>query len=1686
MHIAGYRLHELIYANGATVVARASSPEGRTVVLKYLDGEQPSAAVVARWRHEHAVLQRLDSPWVIRALDLLESERRPVLVLEDFSACSLAQLIERQSLNLEERLTLAVQLCQAVSAVHQQGLIHGDIAPKNVLVDLAGLRLKLCDFALAVPLNPLGASQQLEPGEALRGTLDYVSPEQTGRTGLELDHRSDFYSLGVSLYELLGGRKPFHFEDPIALLHAQLALNPAPLHERDPELPPALSALVHKLLAKHPDDRYQSSYGLLQDLNHCLTQWRQQRRIEPFELALADIPERLCIAQKLYGREAATRQLGQAFERARQGRPELLLVGGYSGVGKTALVGELQRPVASERGYFLRGKCDQYSRNAPYAALGQALRQLLQQLAAEGRERRQHWRTLLLQGLGDNAAVVGALLPDLALLTGPLPAPAPLPPADTEQRLHIAFTQFLHALARPAHPLALFLDDLQWVDVPSLRLLRQLLEGSAEDAAACSLLIVGAYRDNEVDEAHPLRQLMQALARAEPSPLHTLKLEALDAASVGQLVADTLHCRPEAAAELSELCMEKTRGNPFFLGQFLRSLHAHGDLHYERRQGAWRWDLAQIRQREMTDNVVTLMLQRLRELPADTQALLAQAALLGERVDLRELMALSGQDAARSAEQLRPALQAGLLLPLGEDYKFEHSPELLESARYRFLHDRVQQAAHDLTPAAELPALLLRCGRRLLAACGEAELEQRLFVILDCLNQAVHLIDEEAERARLLALNLRAGLRAKAASAHDAAVALLRQAMALRAPDSWQTEPAQTLALYQALAEAEYLAGHFEAAERLYPEALAACPDLAGRLALQLVQVDQYHIQGRFTDAYAVIQDALAQLDRPFPDDAGAMALFPAEYAATEALLAERGLDAVLHAPDMASPLHRLEMQLCNAMAYASYQCARLGAYVLNASRMLQTTLRHGQNDYSCIAHAAYMSASAAMGKPYPQCHALGRLAMRLAEQRDNAHVRLSIYQYFSAFYQHWCDPLSETLAKLDRGVEMGQSGLNPLDAGYCALLGQVNRLALGHELADLQTRCEHSLKFLLKTRQGATEAMLRHGVLQPLRALRGQTLSPLSLDSEDCRSSELFHRPEAPPSIPLALYSVAQLRHAYLMGDAASWRLALPRLPVVAACLPDSPSVVEGSFYAALGWLREGFAEDASQALVQAQGLLERFETWAEGCTANFAHKRDLIAAELARARGEERSAMSLYVRAIESAEAAGFTTAAGLANEAYGRFWMGLGQPQLASHFLREAHYHFQRWGALVKCRQLEDQWPQLPFGLGRGLARRGSASRSSGGSGSSGGSYRDPLESGFSIDLHALMKANQLLAQEIHLDTLLPQMLGVLLQHAGAERGAIVLEDEDALVVEAIGGLGEDGQLASQRLCMPLSELGDQGQALLPSALIDFVRLTRRTLVLNRPERDERFAHSRYLRQQAPRSVICLPVLSQGKLVALVYMEHQRLENAFTTRHLQSLELLSSQAAVSLVNARLYESLENKVALRTEELRQMSMRDGLTGVANRRAFDERLQLEWRRSQRQGSPLALLMMDIDFFKQFNDHYGHLEGDRCIKAVAECLQAVASRAGDLLARYGGEEFALLLPGTDLAAAQHLAQTCLDAVEALGFAHAQSSVAPHVSLSLGLACQTADADARPEQLLAAADQALYRAKREGRRRWAGV
>lgn len=1665
MNLAGYTLRDILYAVDDTVVARAESGRGRRVVLKYQRSEHPAPDLHARWQHEHAVLQSIRSEWVIRALGIETADNGLVLVLEDFGTCNLAQLIERERLEMSERLAFAIQLTEAVSAVHKHGLIHCDISAKNVLVDVPTLRLKLCDFGLS---SRLDREQKSAQDQALRGTLEYMSPEQTGRTNLDVDYRSDFYSLGATLYEVFCGRTPFKSSDPMSLLHAQIAIMPPPLHEIDAAIPEAVSGIVQKLLAKSPDDRYQSSYGLLGDLNICAQQWHRYRRIDRFPLASTDVPERFCISHRIYGREAESAAILEAFERVGEGQAELALVSGYSGIGKTALVGQLHRPIVARRGYFLRGKFDQFSRNQPYSALIEAFGLLLRQLLAEGDQRRQYWKSELSTALGENAAAIVQLLPELELLIGQPAALAPLPPAENENRFRIAFRQFVQALSTRAHPLALFLDDLQWADAPTLKLIEHLI---ASEAELC-LLIIGAYRDNEVDEAHPLQALIGSLT-ARQGRLQQLRLRNLDFDEVSRLVADTLHAGIEDVAELAALCHEKTVGNPFFLGQFLGSLKEHGDLHYVRSVGAWRWDIERIRRRGMTDNVVELMLERLRTLPEATQRLLTLAAHVGSSFDLRLLMALDDGAAAEIAGQLWPALQAGLVLPLDEHYKFDQDSRQLQASRYRFLHDRVQQAAHELTPANERAALALQSGRRLLAATAEEDLDARLFAILEQLNPVVDLIDSAGERERLLQLNLRGGLRAKAASAHAAAVGLMRQAKALLPDDAWQTQPARTLQIHKELAEAEYLAGHFDRAEQLYPEGIAAAADVPGKVSLCLVQADQYAIQGRFEDALGVLLLALKLLGREFPaseEEAGA--LFPGEFERTEQMLAQHSHAELLQAAEAAAPEVVLEMRIYFALSYSTYQTGRRASFVLNACRLVQATLSHGQSDLSCIGYVAYVTAMSAMRRPYPQCYAMGKLALRLAEQRDNKYFRLTVYQYFSAFYQHWMEPLTNSFAFLEKGIELGHTGINPLSAGFAALLNAVNKLVQGLPLDELELECEAGLKFLIQSRQPKTEAMLRHGVLQPVLALRGKTVHPLSFDTDECSTEAFFDGDFDTPSIPLALYAAAMIRHAYLFNDATLWRQSSPKLAMIGQALPDGPCWVDACFYNALGLLRFG-CESQAASLEAARTELARFADWAENCSGDFQHRHLLLAAELARVEAYERQAMDLYARAIDAAKAAEYPAAEALANELYALFWRAQKQPQLATNFVREAHFHYQRWGAVSKCSALEQAWPQIQFRA----SRRGF-----------GGSMRTATLRNISeqvglLDLHSLLKASQLLAKEIHLDSLLEKMLEVLLENAGADRAAIVLEEEDRLIVEAVGGLDSGRRIVCQRVDRRLQDYSDETGPLLPRGLIEQVRLARATLVLDNPQDDARFSSSVYLRQRRPKSVMCVPVVSQGRLSAVLYLENNQLEGAFTAKQQVTLELLGAQAAISLVNARLYSNLERKVAQRTEELRQMSLRDGLTGIANRRYFDERLGIEWRRGLRSGRPLSFLLVDIDYFKQFNDHYGHVEGDACIRAVAQTLQRLAARPGDTVARYGGEEFAILLPETDAEAATRVAQSCMNALVELSIPHAQSAAGSHLSISIGICTRVAAEGEQPELLVSQADHALYEAKRDGRARF---
>ncbi|WP_019026868.1 diguanylate cyclase domain-containing protein [Colwellia piezophila] len=1691
MNLSQFKIKDILYSYEDTVVARVipnnaefanTTSEKPTVIIKYQNTDYPSIELDARWRNEFKILRAIDSKWVIKAHALKRHQNSHILVLEDFSSTTLSNLIATNTLTFSQRLHIACQLTSALADVHRLQLIHRDINPSNILIDPATLQLKLCDFALTTRLS----HKQIKClNHDLWGKFEYISPEQTGRTNIKVDYRSDFYSLGVTLYELFSGRLPFTSQNAMTLLHSHIARTPEPLVNIKQDIPLVVSTIVTKLMDKSPENRYQSTYGLQADLDKCFDQWKKNNTIENFILAEADVSFHFNVSNKLYGRENELATILVAYQRACTEHNELAMVSGYSGVGKSALVHELQKNIIATDGLFIMGKCDQYNRGQPFLVLIEALQQLLQHLLSENSEKLNQWRTKLQMTLGNNAAIITELLPDLALILGPSSALTVLPPAEAEMRLNMVFIDFVNVLYSKEQPLVIFLDDLQWVDMPTLTLLQQV-----NDSNKNGLYVIGAYRDNEVDEAHPLTIALQKIEQA--NALTKIHLLPLKLKSVQELLCNTLQCDFDEVSALAELCLEKTEGNPFFLNQFLLALYQEDNISYNHKKGNWQWRIEEIDKHSMTENVVDLMIEKLKKLNSETQLLASIAAHLGHSFSLHQLSSACNHDTITTAKTLWPVLEAGFIVPQDEYYQFIDDEASLNQSHYCFLHDKVQQAAYQLTPEEGREQLLLRIGKHWLENITEDELDVNLFTLLRVLNGAINIINNTDELKKIVTLNLRAGLKSKDAATYDTAASYLRIAKQHLAIDAWENDPQQTLAVYKGLIETEFLAGNIDTAGNLYLKSVNSAPTNKAKIALILVQADQHQSRGMFPDAIEVLMGGLTLLNVDFPaSEAEAEQQLVTTFTTTKNLTKQYTDEQLLAADKMTNEHCLLRMEIHNALASAFYLSGCARSYATNACNMVKLTLEHGQCELSSIGYAAYATAMSMMGEKYPACYQMSKLAKSVSDLWESKYHRATIYQYFASSYQHWCEPIENSYIFQEQIIAWGEEGTNLVFAGYAVLFKACNKFIKGVQLEELQKDIEQGLAFLNKKQQPATINFVLLGAYQSLLAFQGKTLIPQALSTEALNTEsfnvgQYFNDDFHTPSMDMAFYTFATLRYAYLMNDKVLQAQCIQNIDIVCMFLPDTPEMTESLFYVALILLDDNITHkntkdnsnsnaqnNAKANLEKAQEICDQFQIWSVDSPKNYSHKYLLLAAEIARVQRQDALATEFYNKALDAVEIANFIHCEALINERYAKYWADVGQKRIAKNFIKDAHYLYARWGATAKCTQLEQQWPQQRFNLISGTVPLGGSSQSS-------------IHSTFAsqtqfLDLHSLLKVNQLLSEEIYVNSLLEKMMTVLMENAGAQHGAIIINEEEQLIVEIVGSINDfSARIDSQSHNINLDDVAAEKQPLLPDTLIRYTQTTMQTLIIDNPGEDARFINNSYLRMNNPKSVLCLPIISQGRLIAIVYLENNITEHAFTKKHKDTVELISAQAAVSLINARHYETLEKKVAQRTEELQLLAIKDGLTGIFNRREFDTTLEKEWSRASREFGSLSLIMIDIDYFKAYNDNYGHPEGDSCIKLIAQTLSSVVARKNDFVARYGGEEFVILMTTSDQNAVESLAQRCIKKIRDLAIPHQFSENAEHVTISIGIATIKALPNVEPTTLIKQADIALYQSKANGR------
>ncbi|WP_438003363.1 AAA family ATPase [Sorangium sp. So ce321] len=1545
LDLPGYTLTVISYEGSETLLYRGRrNADSAPVAVKVTRNEYPTSSELARLRREFAILQDLgDLPGVVHARALEKCGRGVALVMEDLGASSLHDLLKAQRFDVEAALKIAVALAETLGSLHERDVIHKDIKPHNVMIDAATCAPRLVDFGIAARLSR--EDPKATSPASLEGTLAYMSPEQTGRMNLVVDLRTDLYSLGVTLYELLTGALPFPSTDPTELIHSHIARLPTPPHERATELPRPLSDIVMRLLCKMPEERYQSARGLEADLERCLAQWTAARQIEPFALAQQDMTGELRIPQRLYGRERDVDALLSAFERVRKGATELILVSGYSGTGKSALVNELHKPIARRGGAFIRGKFDQNTRDVPLAPVAHAFRELIQQLLAEQAATLDTWRSALVDAVGPNGRLLFDLIPELELVIGPQPNVPALGPSEARNRFDLLVSRFLRVFATPVHPLALFLDDLQWADPASLRLLGLLLS----DPDSKHLLLLGAYRDNEVDSAHPLMATLDQ-ARKAGATLTEITLGPLDLPTATALVADTLRAQASAIEPLARLIFDRTQGNPFFLSQFLGALHDERLLSFDAASGAYTWDLARIRGAMATDNVIDLMLDKLHRLAPGTQRVLLLATCIGHEFDLATLSTIDERSATDAAADLWEALREGLVVPLDSAYRFLDVSAGAEAAAsavdfqisYRFLHDRVQEAAYSLIAKERKEEVHLSIGRLLWARSGRAPRDEDLLEIVRHLHRGAGGIIEEAERMEVARLNLRAGRKVKAATAYQTAAAYFAAGLELLAERAWERDYALCFELHIEGAECAFLSGAIERAEALFEVLLARSSSSLERARLYNLRMNLLSTLGKFTEAVKAGLSGLAVLGVTLPEtETEQQAAFGAGLAKVTTALGGRRVEDLIHAAVLDDPEQKAVLQLLIDLTMPIYY-VEPGVFGLVVLEMVNISLTHGHSDVSAFGYVCHgFVLSAVLGRPPLEGHAFGKLALALNERFQSASLAPKLYSSYAASVYR-VEPLRISIYYYQRGC---QAALEAGDFGYLSTNAYsliINKLCGGYPLDELQGEVERLLVLMQRTRNVLSTETLTTAK-QVIACLQGRTRTRDGLSDDSFDEGQLLARLEGKDlGSALLIYHVLKLQIHHLYGEHEAALSAADQAERSSGNAFGLYYTMQIHFYACLSLLAlpgAGAPEDRERREASIVRHKARIAELAASCPENFQHQLVLIEAEEARRSGQLNEAMDLYDRAIALAKENEFPHTEALANELCANMYAGIGRVGAARGYMGDAYLGYRHWGAVAKADTLAREQGHLLPSLTR-AGKRGSSSSSS--SSIVGTTILGQTLVGNLRDAALVVRAAQAIASETTLPKVVASLVKIVLESAGAEQGALLLERDGRLFVEAMFGVKTDG-LRVESGGAPLSTCSDLAQSV---AL--FVARTREPVVVSDAREDRRFAADPYIAAGRAKAILCLPLLHQDRLIGVLYLENKQASSAFHAIRVELLELVSAHAAIAIENARMVadvraanekarranEQLEAEVTQRTEELRVSN------GELN--AAYQRLQLE------------------------------------------------------------------------------------------------------------------------------------------------
>ncbi|WP_404790677.1 AAA family ATPase [Altericista sp. CCNU0014] len=1492
--LSGIAIQSKIYESSNSLVYRGIREEDdRPIVIKLLKQDYPSPQELTRYRQEYEITRSLSLEGVVKAYSQQDYQRTLVILLEDFGGESLEQWMRQRSgfcpMPLPTFLRLAIALTDSLGSIHANHIIHKDINPGNIVFNPGTGVVKIIDFGIATQFNRTNPT--FKSPHSLEGTLAYLSPEQTGRMNRLLDYRTDFYSLGITFYELLTGHLPFPTTDLLELIHCHIAKQPVPPHEINTAIPKPISDIILKLMAKNAEDRYQSAWGIKADLEICVHQLEQSGQIDRIELGLQDVSAQFQIPQKLYGREAEITALLSAFDRVARGEGDaqrgniptssaMMLVSGYAGIGKSALVQELYKPITAKRGYFISGKFDQFQRNIPYSAIADALQKLVQQLLGEPDEQLQHWRSRLLGALGSNGQIVIDVIPEVELIIGKQSPVPEVGATEAQNRFNRVFQQFIRVFCSKEHPLAIFLDDLQWADSATLKLIELMML----DEQTQFLFPIGAYRDNEVNPTHSLVLMLERL-RKQGAVLQEIVLEPLTLEPLSWLIAETLHQNTDTVRSLAELVLRKTEGNPFFVGEFLRMLHSENLLTFDVALSSWQWNIAQIQTQNMTDNVVELLLLKLQKLPEGTQQMLRLAACVGAEFDLETLAIVCEQSPQAISLDLLAAIQSELIQPLSE------LDENLLVQEYRFLHDRVQQAAYALIDESQKQLVHLQIGRNLLEKTLPEELLERLFEIVDHLNHGIESISDQAKRNEFARLNLIAGQKAKGAIAYSTAKNYLATGRYWVAASSWQTDYELTLNLHLETIEVAYLCGEFEQVEFWAAILLQRAKTILDGVKACEVKIQSCIARNQLLEAISAGLQVLQQLEISFPEQPSQSDI-QLELDAISCLLSEKSIENLSHLPEMTEPDKLAAMRILSSITIAAW-IATPDLMLLLVSKQVSLSFKHGNAFAAPFVYANFGLILCGKVGDVETGYEFGQLALKQLSQPTPHSLKARTLVIVNTFIIHWKDHVRDTLHPL---LEAYQSGLETGDlefAAYAAHSYCFNSYAVGSELVEVERKMTAYSAAIRQIKQ-ETALIWNQIFQQAIANLMGCSVDSTRLVGNFYNEENGLPQHEA-ANDGTAIFNVYfnKLFLCYLFSEYA---LSVENSTLAERYLIRITGSPLGIFYylydalARLAIYSESNAQTQEEILKKIVIGQKKMKQWAHYAPMNYLHKYHLVQAETARVLGQLLEAEDFYEQAIQGAKENDYLQEEALAYELAAKFYLSRNREKFAQTYMKEAHYCYQRWGAAAKVRDLETRYPQFFPQSSNGFSTPTHTATET----ASNASHT-------AFDLVTVLKASQAISREIELEQLLTSLMQILIENAGAQTGYLILESLGEWVIEAACELHEGEKVSTTQVLQSIPTANR-----LPESIVQYVIRTHATVLLNDATHENHFIHDPYIQRNQVQSLLCLPLLNQNKLVGVLYLENQLATEVFTPERTQVLSLLSTQAAIAIENASLYSKL------------------------------------------------------------------------------------------------------------------------------------------------------------------------------------